>query len=144
MWLLLGHFGILSLWRLGRSRLLFLVPNHHLVAIQLVVDAPHLHELSVSAHLYGTTTTDHNNTVSIVDGGEAVGNDNGGATFPGLVQSFLDYLLTLRVQGRGGFIEEKDLGVTDQSPSNGNSLLLSSTQLGALGSNIGIVALRMQ
>ena len=144
MWLLLGHFGILSLGRLGCSRLLFLVPNHHLVAIQLVVDAPHLHELSVSTDLYGTTTTDHNNTVSIVDGGEAVGNDYGGATFPGLVQSLLDYLLTLRIQGRGGFIEEKDLGVTDQSPSNGNSLLLSSTQLGTLGSNIGIVALRMQ
>ena len=144
MWLLLGHFRILSLWRLGHSRLLFLVPNHHLVAIQLIVDAPHLHELSVSAHLYSTTTTDHNNTVGTVDGGEAVGNDNGCATFPGLVQSLLDYLLTLGVQGRGGFVKEEDLGVTDQSPSNGNSLLLPSTQLGALGSNIGIVALRMQ
>ena len=122
----------------------FLIPSHHLVAVQLVVDPPHLHELSVCPHLYSTPTTDHNDTVSIVDGGETVGYDNGRASFPGLIQSLLDYLLTLCVQGRGGFIEEEDLGVTDQSTCNGDPLLLSSTQLGTLDSNVGIVALKAQ
>ena len=73
-----------------------------------------------------------------------MGNDYGRAALPGLVQSLLDYLLTLSVQGRSGFIKEENLWVTDQSPSNSNPLLLSSTQLGALGTNIGIVTLTMQ
>ena len=73
-----------------------------------------------------------------------MGNDYGRAALPGLVQSLLDYLLTLSVQGRGGFIKEENLWVTDQSPSNSNPLLLSSTQLGALGTNVGIVTLTMQ
>ena len=76
---------------------------------------------------------DDSNLVSL-DGGESVGNDDAGPTFPGLVQSLLNYLLTLCVQSRGGFVQEEDLGVPHQSTGNGNSL---PRQLGSLTTHIG-------
>ena len=54
---------------------------------------------------------------------------------PDLVESGLHSGLTLRVQGGRGLIQQKDLGVTDQGPGDGNTLLLPSTQLGATLSN---------
>ena len=81
------------------------------------------------------------NLVGILNGGESMGNDDGGAALPGLVQCLLHYLLTLCVQGRGGLVQEKDPGVSHQSPGNGDALLLSSTQLSPLGSNISVVTL---
>lgn len=39
------------------------------------------------------------------------------------------YLLTLGVQGRGGLIQQQDLGVTDDRPGNGNALFLAPGEL---------------
>ena len=46
-----------------------------------------------------------------------------------LVKCSLNNGLTLSIEGRRGFIQQKDFGVTDESSSNRNPLLLSSTQL---------------
>ena len=50
----------------------------------------------------------HSYHIRVVDGRETVSNDDGGSSLPGLVKSFLDNLLTLHVQGGGGFIKEED------------------------------------
>ncbi len=71
-----------------------------------------------------------------------VSNDDGGPAFPCPVQSLLDNLLTLRVQGRGGLVQEEDLGVPHQSTGDGNPLLLSSAQLGTLATDICTIALQ--
>ena len=95
----------------------------------------------MSARLHHPSIVDDSYLVSCLDGGESVGDDDAGLTFPGLVQSLLNYLLTLCVQSRGGFVQEEDLGVPHKSTGNGNSLLLSPRQLGSLTTYIGAVAL---
>lgn len=39
------------------------------------------------------------------------------------------YLLALGVQGRGGLIQQQDLGVTDDRPGDGNALFLAAGEL---------------
>lgn len=39
------------------------------------------------------------------------------------------YLLALGVQGRGGLVQQQDLGVTDDRPGDGNALLLATGKL---------------
>ncbi len=91
-----------------------------------------------------STTPNHNNAISIIDGGEAMSNDNAGSSYPGFVKSLLHDLLTLSVKSRSSFIQEKDLRVSNESPSNGNTLFLSTAELSSLGSHIGIVALKQR
>lgn len=54
------------------------------------------------------------------------------------------YLLALGVQGRGGLVQQQDLGVTDDRPGNGNALLLAAGKLRTLGAHVGVVFLRQQ
>lgn len=65
---------------------------------------------------------------------------------PFLLFSFMNeaHLLALRVQGRSGLIEEEDLGVSDDGPGDGDALLLSAGQLGALGANVCVIFLRWE
>lgn len=51
------------------------------------------------------------------------------------------YLLALRVQGGGGLVQEQDLGVADDRPGDGDALLLTAGQLGALCAHVGVVFL---
>jgi hypothetical protein len=46
-----------------------------------------------------------------------------------LVDGCLDFLLTLRVQGTGGFVQDEDLRLLDESSGNGDPLLLASTEI---------------
>lgn len=39
------------------------------------------------------------------------------------------YPLALSVQGRGGLIQQQDLGVTDDRPGDGNALFLAAGEL---------------
>ena len=83
----------------------------------------------------------HGYDVRVIDGRETVSNDNGRSPLPCFVESFLDDFLTLRIESRGGFIKEEDLGVSDESSCDGNSLFLSTAQLGTLATNISGMAL---
>ena len=93
---------------------------------------PLLHHLSIF---------DHRNAVGIINGGQAVGYHDAGATLPGFVQGLLHYLLALCVQGRGGFVQQQDLGVPHQGTGDGNPLLLSTAELCTFCSYVSIVAL---
>ena len=93
------------------------------------------------ALLHCLPSTDHHDAVRVVDGGEAVSDDNAGPALPGLVQGLLHHLLTLSVQSGGGLVKEEDLGVSDQCSSDGNALFLPTAELCALGPDVGIVTL---
>ena len=58
--------------------------------------------------------------------------------FTHLIQGCLNHRFTLRVQCWGGLIQQEDLGVANQGPGNGDSLLLSTAQLGSSLSNQGV------
>lgn len=54
------------------------------------------------------------------------------------------YLLAVCVQSRGGLIQQEDLGVSDNGSGDGDSLLLSSGELGALRAHLGLILLLIQ
>lgn len=48
----------------------------------------------------------HHDAVRSLDGGQPVRDEDDGATYPGRVEGVLDEPLALRVQRRGGFVEQ--------------------------------------
>lgn len=105
---------------------------HHLEAIQLEIDSLQVHQLLVRSLLNGLAPANHHNAISIVDGGETMCYHDARPPLPGLVQRFLHDLLALRVEGRGGLVQEENLGVPDESPGYSNALLLTPGELCAL------------
>jgi len=93
---------------------------------KVVVEAVFGHELLMSAHLHDLPVVNDSDSRRVLDGGETVGDDDGGPSLPGLVQSLLHDLLALSVQGRRGFVKEENFGVADQGPGDGHALLLAS------------------
>ena len=121
--------------------MLFLVNALKLNCIEVIVGSMLGHEVRVSARFKHFSIVDHCYAVGIVDGGETVSNHNACPALPGLVQSFLHYLLTLCVQGRGCLIQKEDFGVPHQSTGDGDALLLTSGQLGTLTTHISVETL---
>ena len=107
----------------------------------MIIGVLQSHEVSVCPRLYHLAFMNHSYHVRVVNGRETVSNDNGGSSLPGFIKGFLDNLLTLCVQGRGGFIKKEDLGASDECSCDGDSLLLSPTQLGTLATNISSISL---
>ena len=70
--------------------------------------------------------------------------DNGCPSGPGLVQGRLNDRLALGVQGRGGFVEEQNLRVSNEGPRDGDALLLSAGQLSAAFADQGVVFLKFK
>ena len=110
-------------------------------SIEMIVGLLQSHEVSVCSRFYHLAFVNHCNHIRVIDRREAVSNDNGGSSLSGFVESFLDNFLTLHVQSRSGFIKEEDFGISDESSCDGNSLLLSSTQLGTFATNSSGISL---
>jgi hypothetical protein len=55
-----------------------------------------------------------------------------------LIQCGLHHSFTFCIQGWGGLVQQKDLGIADQGPGNGDSLFLSPTQLRPSLTNQGV------
>ena len=105
-------------------------PNYtYLCSDKAIVEPLHGQQLRVCSYLHHLAVRHCCNQVSVLDGGQPVGNHNGGTALPGTVQRRLHDGFAGRVQGRRGFIQEKDFGVLHQSTGNGYPLLLTSTQL---------------
>lgn len=64
--------------------------------------------------------------------------------FTHLIQGRLNHRFTLRVQRWGGLVQQEDLGVANQGPGDGDSLLLSTAQLGSSLSNQGVKFLQQK
>ena len=110
---------------------------------ELVVVTLLLEQLLMAAMLHNLAIVNDVDLVNILDGGQPVGNGDGGAADLGSIQGILHYLkqeklssvlfrhlylylFTLCVQGRSGLIKKQNLGVPDQGPGYGHPLLLST------------------
>ena len=69
------------------SKVLHCLLSEELGPVQSVVDALLEEEFTVSANLCHLASLDHGNLVSILDGGQAVGNHNAGAALMGSTKS---------------------------------------------------------
>lgn len=70
----------------------------------------------------------HEDDVGVLDGGEAVRDDDHGAAGGGALERPLHEPLALRVQAAGGLVEEQDGGPPDQRPRDRHPLLLAPRQ----------------
>ena len=71
----------------------------HLGFVEPPVGAFALHQLVVRAHFDHAATVHHHQAVGFAQGGQAVGDGDGGAAQHEVVQGFLDFLLGLGVHG---------------------------------------------
>ena len=65
---------------------------------------------------------------AVLDGGKPVGDNKGGTAFEQLIQTLLQDDFCLRVDAGGGFVQNQDLRVREQSAGKGDELSLSSGQ----------------
>ena len=75
------------------------------------------------------------------DGGEPVGDDEGGAALGQGVEGLLDLGLGDGVQGGGGLVQDQDGGILQEDPGDGHALLLAAGEEGAALTDIGVEAL---
>lgn len=81
------------------------------------------------------------NDVSVLDGGEAVGDDHHGAAVGSALEGSLDETLALRVKAASGLVEEQDARVAHECAGDSYALFLSTRQRHALAADLGVVAI---
>ena len=69
---------------------------------------------------------EYKNLIRVDDGAEAVRDDDGCPASGQAIKSLLDPLLGFRVQGRGGFVEERDARILEDGASDGDALTLTA------------------
>ena len=93
--------------------------------IQRCIVAVLCHEVFVAALFDDVAVPDDEDAVGAFDGGEAVGDDKGGAPGHELAHGQLDFLLGLGVHVGGGFVQNEHAGIGEHGPGNGDELLLA-------------------
>ena len=81
----------------------------------------------------------HQNAVSVFDGGQAVGNRQRGAALGQLIQALPNQNLTLVVQRACGFVQQQDGRVLQKYPRNADALFLPAGKLDSAFAYIGII-----
>lgn len=76
----------------------------------------------------------------VPNGGETVGDDDGGAALHEAVEGELDLLLGLAVEGGSGFVEQEDRCVFEERTGDGNPLALATRETAAIFADLGVVA----
>src|SRR5690606_3959891 len=130
-----------------RSRELARLARRHRVALFLL-QPPHRgvvavggQQRGVRAALDDAAMVQHQDLVRMHHGGEAVGDDQGGAAAGDAVELGLDRLFGARVERRGGLVEDQDGGVLEQRAGDGHALLLAAGELEAALAHRAVVAL---
>ncbi len=86
----------------------------------------------------------HPDHVRAPDGGEAMGDGEGGAALAELLQGALYQKLRLVVQRAGGLIQQQDGRILQKDPGDGQALLLPAGQLHPPLAHMGVIALRQR
>ena len=87
------------------------------------------------------TVVNDQDLVGISQGGQTVGDGEGGSVVGHLVDGVLDELFGLGVQGCCGFVQNEDGGVVDEGAGDGDTLAFTAREGVALLAYDGVVAL---
>ena len=109
--------------------------------VQLGVNAALGHQALVGALLADALFVQDENPVSALNGGQPMGDNQGGAVACQVLQGPLHHLLALGVQSAGGLVQNEDGRVLQKGPGNGKPLALASGQLYPPGADVRVVAL---
>src|SRR5699024_2017110 len=107
---------------------------------QAVVDPLLCQQLFVGAVLQDALLSQDQDTVVVLDGGQAVGDGQGGAAMGQFFQALAHQDLALVVQGAGGLVQDQDGRVFQKDPCDAQPLLLAAGQLDPPLAHVGVVA----
>ena len=112
-----------------------------LAGVEVVVAALESVERLVGAALDDVSLLDDQDLVGAADGGEAMGDDKGGAALHEEVEAVLDHGFGLGVEGAGGFVENEDARVGENGTGDGDALTLAAGEFDATLAYDGVVSL---
>ena len=112
--------------------------------IQFHVEPAHGHQFTVRARFHDAALVEHIQRVGIGDGGEAMGDDDGGAILHQAIERFLHLPLAFGVERAGRFIEQEDRGIAQHGAGNRDALALAAGKFQAAFADAGVVALRQR
>ena len=110
--------------------------------IQVIIHALLRHQFFMGTLLNNFTVTDHGNFIRILDGGKAMGHNQGGAPFAEFIQCLLDQDLCGIVQRAGCFIQNQDRRILQENPGNGKALFLPAGETNPPFADIRIISVR--
>ena len=94
----------------------------------------------MGALLDDVTVVEDDDLVGITDGGEAVGDDEGGAPLHDGVHALLHQLLSAGVDRGGRLVKDEDGGIGDSGTGDGKELALSLAEVATIATEHGVVA----
>ena len=89
-----------------------------------------LKKLLVLAHFHDVPVVQDHYLVGIADGGQAMGYDDGGTALEDTLESLLNQYLSVGVYVGGGFVQDENLGVSDDGPGEAEKLTLTHAEIG--------------
>ena len=110
--------------------------------VQAPVGALPLHQRVVGPNFDNFAAVHHHQSVGFAQGGQAVGNGNGGATLHQVVQRLLNFFFRLGIHSRSGFVEDQDARIDQQGPRNTDALALTAREPLAAFAHQRVVAMR--
>ena len=100
------------------------VARLRLVELEIVTFS--LHQLVVVAHFHDAATVHHHQPVGLAQGAQAVGDGDRGPSLDQVIQRFLDFLFSLSIDRRCGFVEDQDTRIDEQRARDRNALALTA------------------
>ena len=82
-------------------------------------------------HFGDTLIADVEDTVTVLDGAQAVGNDDAGPALEHFPDAFLQKFLRLGVNGGSGFVQDQDGRIGQECAGKGDELLFSLAEVAA-------------
>src|SRR2546425_109797 len=95
-------------------------------AVEARVDAIPGEELRVTAELRHAAALENRDAIGALDGGKAVGDDNGGAAAHQGIERRLPLALRLRIERGGGLVQDQHRCILEQRPGDRESLALAA------------------
>jgi len=97
-------------------------------------------EFGMGALLHDGAIVHYADAVGFADGGQAVGDDDGGSALHEGIEGFLNLFFGFGIEAGGGFIEEEDSGVFEDGPGDGYALALATGEFDAAFADDGVEA----
>ena len=108
--------------------------------MEVLVVASLLDELFVCALFDDLSFVEDVDFVGVLDGGQAVGDGDGGACTHESLKGFLYESLALGVEGAGGFVKDEDGRVLEDGTGDGDALALTAAETAAAVADVCVVA----
>ena len=118
------------------------VTSFRLGFIDFLVDGGSLHQFFVGAHGGDGAVFHDQDQVRVLNGGDALGDDQLGGAGDLLGEGLADGCVGTGIDGGGGVVQDQDLGLLQQGAGDAKTLLLTAGDIGAALFEIGRASCR--